>query len=223
MTMVVAYTWQDKIIMMADSRSSTRDDQGKMIDYTDEEDKIIPVENKIVIGHAGLGKVYIGAGNHFDLNKITERFLELNQQIISKATGEQLLLGLVKMWNRTLSESMGRNPFSVDNRFCFLLAKFEPNGNGELKPKIHTYQSHFQKFNWGGKKAVVGDEEVYPIIKSYFDTETDDWTFNEALDFYQKGFTEVIDQVDTVGGVIDIYVLDKNPEHSHWLKHEPKN
>ncbi|MFY0544156.1 hypothetical protein [Brevibacillus sp. H7] len=223
MTMIVAYTWQDKIIMIADSRSSAKNDEGKMVDYSDEGDKIIPVQNKIAIGHAGLRKAYQGEGRYFDLNKITEYFLEVNRPNISKATGKQLLTGLVEMWNRTLSEKLGRNPFSLDNRFSFLLANFEENEGGELKPKIHAYESHFNEFNWGGRKAVIGDDEVYPIIMPYYETNTDDWTFQDALDYYQKGFAEVMDKVETVGGPIDIYVLETNPAHSHWLKHKTNN
>lgn len=221
--MIVAYTWQDKIVVMADSRSSTRNNEGKMMDYSDESYKIIPIQNKIAIGHAGLEKAYLGEGHYFELKKITEHFIEVNQHIITEATGEQLLKGLVEMWNRTLSEKMGRNPFSLDNRFSLLLTKFEEIESGELKPQIHAYQSHFKEFNWRGNKAIIGDDPVYPIMMSYYNTNTDDWTFEEALDFYQKGFEEVMEQVETVGGPIDIYVLDENHNNSYWQKHKPNN
>ncbi|MCE5173286.1 hypothetical protein LQV63_28945 [Paenibacillus profundus] len=92
-----------------------------------------------------------------------------------------------------------------------------------MKPKIHAYQSHFQEFNWGGSKAIIGDDKVYPIMMSYYKTNTDDLTFEEALDFYQKGFVEVMEQVETVGGPIDIYVLDANPNNSYWQEHKPDN
>jgi hypothetical protein len=223
MTMVVAYAWQDKIIIMADSRSSARDDNGKMLEYNDQGYKIITVQNKFAIGHAGLREISIGGGNHFELNNITEHFLDVNRHFLSKATGEQFLKGLVEMWNRTLSEKMQRDPFSLDNRFCFLMANFVENENGELNPKIHSYQSHFQEFQWGGNKAVIGDDAVYPIITPYFQTNTDDWTFDKVLDFYLKGFLEVMDQVETVGGPIDIYVLDANPDNSYWLERKPRN
>ncbi|KAB2329438.1 hypothetical protein [Bacillus mesophilum] len=223
MTLIVAYTWQDKIIIMADSRSSARNDEGKMIDYSDEEYKIIPVQNKIAIGHAGLQKAYLGEGQYFNLNKITEYFIEVNQQIITEATGEQLLTGLVEMWNRTLSEKLKRNPFTLDNRFSLLLAKFEVIEGGELKPQIHAYQSHFQEFNWRGSKAIIGDDAVYPIMMSYYETNTDDWTFKKTLDFYLKGFEEVMEQVETVGGPIDVYVLDAIHNNSYWQKHKPNN
>ncbi|WP_400195094.1 hypothetical protein [Lysinibacillus telephonicus] len=223
MTMIIAYTWQDRIIMMADSRSSAKNDEGKMTDYSDEVYKIIPVSNRLAIGHSGLRKAYLGEGHFFDLNKITEHFLERNQQIITMVTGKQLLTGLVEMWNRTLKEKMGRNPFSLANRFSFLLAKFETTEGGVLKPEIHAYQSHFQKFNWGGNKAIIGDDEVYPIIKPYYETNTDNWTFEETIDFYKKGFAEVMEKVETVGGAIDIYVLDADPMKSFWLEHKPTN
>lgn len=224
MTMVVAYTWHDKIIMMADSRASARDDEGKMVDFTDEENKIFPVQKKIVIGHSGLRKIPKVDGTLFDLHKITEYFLEVNQNKISKLTGRQLLLGLVETWNGTFIESLGRDPFHLNNRFCFLLGTFEEDENHELKPKIQAYQSHLEtKFNWNGTKAVIGDEGVYPIMQSYYDTNTDAWKFDEALEFYLKGFTEVMDKVETVGGPIDIYVLDLNPNQSYWLQHKTKD
>jgi hypothetical protein len=194
-----------------------------MLDYNDQGYKINSVQNKFAIGHAGLRTVLLGEGNHFDLNKITEHFLTTNQHIISTVKAEHFLKGLVEMWISTLSEKMQRNPFSLDNRFCFIIANFEENENGELKPKIHTYQSHFQEYQWGGNKAVIGDYAVYPIITPYYQANTDDWTFDKALDFYQKGIAEVMDQVETVGGPIDIFVLDVNPENSYWLERKPSN
>lgn len=221
MTMVIAYAWKDKIIMMADSRSSARDENGKMLEYDDEGDKIFPVQNKFSLGHAGLRKASIGGGNFFDLRNITEHFFNVNQHILFKATAEHLLKGLVEMWNRTLSEKLKRDPFSLDNRFCFLLGNFEENEIGELEPTIHSYQSHFNEFQWGGTKAVIGDDAVYPIIMPYYQANTDDWTFDETLNHYQKGFAEVMEQVETVGGPINIYVLNANPDNSYWLVRKP--
>ena len=231
MTMIVTYTWRNKIIMMADSRSSARNDEGKIVVIGDDSSKIIPVQNKIAIAHAGLSQVNLGEGRYFNLNQITEHFLEVNQHILLKATSEQLLTGLVEMWNGTLSDTIGRNPFDVDNRFSFLFARFEENESGELRPQIHAYQSHVQEFNrihlqnfnWRGNKAIIGDDEVKPIMIPYYETNTDNWTFEETLDFYKKGFAEVMEQVESVGGPIDIYVLDANPNNSHWQEHKLNN
>lgn len=220
MTMIVAYTWKNKIVMMADSRKSTRNEEGKMLEYSDKENKIIPVQNKLVIGHSGLKEVDLGCGQYFDLHQITEHFIKVNRHVISKATGQQLLTGLVEMWNRTLHEKLNRNPFSIENRFCLVIAKFEENEFGDIFPTIHTYQSHLIDYNWDGNKVVVGDDDVYPIMMPYYKTKTDMWTFEDTLSFYKKGYKEVIDTIETVGGPIDIYVLEKNPDYSYWLEHK---
>lgn len=57
----------------------------------------------------------------------------------------------------------------------------------------------------------------------YYEEDTDNWTLKETVDFYKKGFVEVMNQVETVGGPIDIFVLDRNPEKSYWLEHKPNN
>ncbi len=90
--------------------------------------------------------------------------------------------------------------------------------NGQLQPKIHTYQSIFQEFQYNGRKAIIGDDECYPILMPYFQTDTNDWTFEKTLEFYLKGYEEVMKQVKTIGGPIDIYVLDKDPKCSYWLR-----
>ncbi len=222
MTMVVAYTWQDKIIMMADSRESMKDNENKIIEFNDDQIKLIPVKKKVVIGHAGLLKVDQGQGQYFELNKITQHFAEVHEQLILSRPGKESLEALVRMWNEVLSQKLGRDPYSLANRFCFLLAKWEQDEEGSLVPKINTYQSHFNEFQYGGKKAAVGDDEVYPIIAPYLDTDTDDWTFDEALDYYKKGFVEVMEKVDSVGGPIDVYVLEVNSIGSHWYNRKIK-
>ncbi|WP_131724769.1 hypothetical protein [Paenibacillus solani] len=214
MTMVIAHVWQNKIIIMADSRSSARDKDGKMLEFDDKANKIIEIQNKLFIGHAGLRKIPIG--EHFDLNEITMHFIKMNQNKLFDYSGELIFRGLVETWNRTLSEKLGRNPFDLNNRFCLLMGIFE-NDNGKLIPKIHSYQSHFNEFQWGGTKAVIGDDPVYEIILPYYETDNADWTFDEIIDFYRKGFSEVMNKVETVGGPIDIFVLDEVPEKSYWL------
>ncbi|MDY8161890.1 hypothetical protein [Bacillus thuringiensis] len=217
MTMVLAYTWQDKAIIMADSRESAKNDVGAMVEYNDEQEKILPVQNYMAFAHAGLRRIPDATGNYFDLNQITEYFILQNQAILTKATTKQILEGLVTMWNGTLSEQIGRNPFSLQNRFSLLLARFETI-DGEQKPRFSTYQSNYQDFQYLGKKAVIGDDECYPIIMPYFEMDTDTMTFDDALNFYLKGYAEVIEKVETIGGPIDIYVLDENPERSYWLR-----
>ncbi|MDL4840349.1 hypothetical protein [Aquibacillus rhizosphaerae] len=217
MTMVLAYTWKNKAVVRADSREHAHNDKGEIVSYNDDQEKIIPAQNHLVFAHAGLRKVHLGESRYFDNSQITEYFIEQNQSVLSNFTSEQLLNELVTMWNRTLREKLGRDPFSVHNRFSILFARFE-NDNGVSKPKIHTYQSHFQEFQYGGRKAIVGDDECYPIIMPYFQMDTDDWTFDETLEFYLRGFAEVTEKVETIGGEIDIFVLDENPECSHWFK-----
>lgn len=216
MTMVVAYTWQDKIIMMADSRESRKDNEGKIVEFNDDQIKLISVNKKVVIGHAGIRKVYLGEDRYFDLNEITRYFVKVNEQRILSLPGEESLKELVKMWNGTLSKKLGRDPYSLNSSFCFLLAKWEQNEEGFLVPHINTYQSLFNEFHSGAKKAAVGDDEVYPIIAPYFDINTDNCTFDEALEHYKKGYAEVIEKVDSVGGPIDVYVLEANPSGSYW-------
>ena len=45
-------------------------------------------------------------------------------------------------------------------------------------------------------------------------------TFPETIEHYKKGFLEVIDKVDTVGGFIHVYVLESDCFKSHWLDHK---
>ncbi|MFS0558583.1 hypothetical protein [Brevibacillus sp. 179-C9.3 HS] len=222
MTMVIAYTWQDKIIMMADSRESRKDSEGKIVEFNDDQTKLIPVNKKVVIGNAGLRKVYLGQGQYYDLNNITQYFVEKNEQLILMRPGKESLKALVDMWNKTLSENLGRDPYIPANSYCFLLAKWEHNEEGFLVPHINTYQSHFNEFQYGGKYAVVGDDAVYRIIEPFFDTNTDDWTFEEVLDHYKKGYVEVMKKVDSVGGPIDVYVLEANSYGSHWYNRKIK-
>ncbi|MEW4275373.1 hypothetical protein [Priestia megaterium] len=221
MTMVTAYTWQDRVIIMADSREHTRNNEGRMVEYNDEQEKITPVKNLLAFAEAGLRKVYRGEGCYFDMNQVTDYFIEQNEAILSKATGKQLLEGLVTMWNLTMSEKLGRNPFSINNRFSLLLAGFEVE-NGERKPRIHTYQSHFQKFQYNGNKAVIGDDGCYPIMMPYFQRDTGDMTFDQTLEFYLRGYAEVMKQVETIGGPIDIYVLEGDPKCSYWIRRKVK-
>lgn len=186
MTMVIAYAWQDKVVMMADSRSSRTDENGNMIEFEDDNEKIIPVQNWFSIGHAGLRKAYLGNGAYLEMDEVTNHFLKMNESTLSKQNGEQLLEGIVRTWNRTLSEKLQRNPLSLENRYCFALGSFVENKSGELEPKIHTYQSHFNEFQFGGRKAVIGDDAVYPIIMPYYEEDTDNWTLKETVDFYKK-------------------------------------
>ncbi|CAM4025475.1 hypothetical protein L1N85_17070 [Paenibacillus alkaliterrae] len=221
MTMVIAYAWQDKVVMMADSRSSRTDKNGNVIEFEDENEKIMPVRNRFSIGHAGLRKAYLGNGEYLEMGDVTNHCLKINESTLSKLNSKQLLEGIVTTWNRTLSEKLHRNPFSLENRYCFALGSFVENETGELEPKIHTYQSHFNEFQFGGRKAVIGDDAVYAIIKPYYEEDTDNWTLEETIEFYKKGFVEVMNQVETVGGPIDIFVLDTNPEKSYWLGRKP--
>ncbi|EOO70359.1 hypothetical protein IIC_04801 [Bacillus cereus VD021] len=220
MTMILAYTWKDKAIIMADSRESAKNDMGDMVDYNDNQEKILPVQSHLVFAHAGLRRIPYVQGGYFDLNEVTEHFMDQNQGILTKATTEQLLRGIVTTWNGTFIESLGRDPLSARNRFSFLLARFETI-DGELMPRFSTYQSYVQghpKYKFCGEKAVIGDDECYPIITPYFNKDTEQMTFEEALAFYLEGFGKVMEKVETIGGPIDIYVLDKKSEDSYWLR-----
>lgn len=220
MTMILAYTWKDKAIIMADSRESAKDDKGNMVDYNDKQEKILPVQNQLVFAHAGLRRIPYVQGGYFDLNNITEHFIDQNQDKLTNSSTKELLRGLVTTWNGTFIESFRRDPFSPRNRFSFLLARFETI-DGKLMPKFNTYQSYFQghpEYQFCGKKAVIGDDECYPIITPYVEKDTDQMTFEEALDFYLEGFGKVMEKVETIGGPIDIYVLEQDSEESYWLR-----
>ena len=73
-------------------------------------------------------------------------------------------------------------------------------------------------FNGEEIKTVIGDDPVYEIMLPYFHTEEKYWRFDEIIEFYSKGFLEVMTKVETVGGPIDIFVLDEIPEKSYWLE-----
>lgn len=223
MTMIIAYAWQDKVVMMADSRSSRTNKNGNVIEFEDDNEKIITVQNRFSIGQAGLRKAYLGNGEYLEMDDVTNYFLNINESTLSKLNGKQLLEGIVMTWNRTLSEKLRRNPFSLENRYSFAWGSFIENETGELEPKIHTYQSHFNEFQFNGRKTVIGDDAVYAFIMPYYEEDTDNWTLEETVEFYKKGFVEVMNQVQTVGGPIDIFVLDRNPEKSYWLERKPNS
>lgn len=218
MTMLIAYTWQDKIVMMADSRSSAKDSEGKMVDFYDEATKIFPFSKRLVIGHSGLRRISIGGGQYVDLMKIIEHYLNVNQHTLPNISGEEALTGLIEMWNGTLREKFGREPNSLDSMYSLLLCKWEEVAPGRVSPTVYSYQSQFGDIQTS-KGAVAGDEEVYPIITPYFETSIENMTFTETIEHYKKGFLEVIDKVDTVGGFIHVYVLESDCFKSHWLDH----
>ncbi|PLT30507.1 hypothetical protein [Peribacillus deserti] len=219
MTMLIAYTWNDKIVMMADSRSSAKDSEGKMVDFNDKATKIFPFNKRMVIGHSGLRKISVGGGQYVDLMQIIEHYLKIHQQILPTISGEEALKGLIKMWNGILSEKFGRQPTSVDAMYTLLLCKWEEVEPGRVLPKVYSYQSQFGDIHTS-KGAVAGDEEVYPIIIPYFESNIENMTFTASVEHFKKGFLEVIDKVDTVGGFIHVYVLESDSFKSHWLDHE---
>jgi hypothetical protein len=90
MTTILAYTWQDKIIMMADSREYRKDNGGNVVEFNDEQVKLIPVQKRLVFAHTGLRKAYIGEGQYYDLMDITKHFIEANIKRFAVCTGKEV-------------------------------------------------------------------------------------------------------------------------------------
>lgn len=211
MTMVIAYVWKDKIVMMADSRISRQNDKGEVIEYSDDSIKIVPLNRRGVIGHSGTRKLPTKEG-YFDLIKITQHFVSDNQHISRSCTAKEAIEGLAFLWNDTLKD-FGYQTGDLD--FCLLLGKWEER-SGRMYPMLYNYSSQNDECTFF-TKGCIGDPEIHPIIEPYFNKDINDMEFEETIYHFKKGFSEVIDNnVETVGGFIHVYVLEANEIGSHW-------
>ncbi|MDA1528497.1 hypothetical protein [Bacillus cereus group sp. TH260-2LC] len=214
MTMVIAYVWKDKIVMMADSRISRQNNKGEVMEYRDDSIKIVPLNRRSVIGHSGTRKLPAKEG-YFDLLQITQKFVDDNQHISRSCTAREAIEELAILWNETLKnfeDQIG------DVNFCLLLGKWEER-SGRMYPMLYNYSSQNDKYK-SFTKGCIGDPEIHPIMAPYFNKDLDGMDFEETINHFKKGFSEVIDSnVETVGGFIHVYVLDANEIGSRWRDH----
>ncbi|MDA1811847.1 hypothetical protein H0911_06905 [Bacillus sp. HSTU-bmb18] len=211
MTMVIAYVWKDKIVMMADSRISKQNDVGEVVEHSDDSIKIIPLNRRGIIGHSGARKLPTKEG-YFDLIRITQHFVSDNQNIAHSCTAEETLERLVSVWKDTLGNS-GCQSDDVD--FCLLLGKWEER-SGYMYPMLYSYSSQNNRLTPNGTKGCIGDPEIIAIIEPYFNKDLDGMSFEETINYFKQGFSEVISSVETVGGFIHVYVLAAREIESHW-------
>ncbi|MCQ6520780.1 MULTISPECIES: hypothetical protein [Bacillus] len=214
MTMVIAYVWKDKIVMMADSRISRQNNKGEVIEYSDDSIKIVPLNRRGVIGHSGTRKLPTKEG-YFDLIQITHKFVGDNQHISRSCTAKEAIEELGTLWNDTLK---GFGDQTGDVNFCLLLGKWEER-LGRMYPMLYSYSSPNDKYTFF-TKGCIGDSEINPIMEQYFNKDLDGMDFEETINHFKKGFSEVINNnVETVGGFIHVYVLEANEIGSRWRDH----
>jgi hypothetical protein len=209
MSMVIAFSWKDKIVVMADSRIS-RKKEGKVTEFIDDRIKIHPVKERFVICNTGTSKLWLGnKGTYLDINEVINHFIKLNDEIFINQSGETILKGLVKCWNCTL-EHEGIVPNDYDVKFIVC------NWENSLFPRIYSYSSSENKIIEGSQ--VAGDDEVMNIIYPYVKTDLDDMSFKEILQHFETGYSNVMKRVDTVGGKVRVYELNQTPSLSKWVK-----
>jgi hypothetical protein len=96
-----------------------------------------------------------------------------------------------------------------------MLARWE---NG-FEPMIFTCESTDRQVNWTSFGGVIGDPPMNPIIAPYFNADLiNSMTFDETIQHFKRGYEEVCSKVETVGGQVRIYVLDRDPSKSKWLE-----
>ncbi len=214
MTMVLSYVWHDKIVMMADSRLSRYNAAGNF-EYFDDRVKIHRGDG-LVIGTSGLGKAVIRNGDEgkvLEVEKLVTHFFNQNNSGLAHLSGKVIVEGLVDTWNRTLKQSLGVR--LKDHPVCFMLARWE---NG-LNPMIYTCESTSKQTSATSFGGVIGDEQVQPIVAPYFVEDLIiSMTFEDTIEHFKQAYAEVISKVETVGGKINVYVLDRDPQQSKWLE-----
>lgn len=205
--MIIAFSWKEKIVVMADSRISKKSDD-KVIEFHDDRVKIVPINGKIVISHSGTTKIPLGNSNHLDVSDVINHYIKINEERLESIDGKIALEGLIDCWNKTLSQ-INLNPHDYDVNF--LLCEWK----NKVTPKIYGYNSETNKINKGSQ--VLGDDEAMPIIYPYVKTDIDDMTFEQVIRHFMNGYSAVMRRLDTVGGDIHIYELNQDPRLSKWI------
>lgn len=216
MTLLVSFVWKDKIIMMADSRISKKDNSGTICDYKDNSIKIVPYNNTIVIGRSGLSNYSDNTINGLDTSKITKHFLDSNTHIdFANSKSDEIFKGLVDTWKSTLSQIPTFDPRDESTAYNLVLAKWDKEPS-ILTPMIHTYSSLENRIR-SATGAVIGDDEAIEIIKSYCNPDLySNLDFEDVIQHFKKGFQEVTAGVKSVGGFIYTYILEASDQESRW-------
>lgn len=231
MTLTLAYIFHDKfsgehkIVVMADSRESKVNRGGEMLDHRDDAEKIIPFDRRLVIGKSGLTSFNIG-DKPFYTNEIVEHFFNQNQNRLHNVMGKEILGGLVQTWNETLTAEKKKALGIIESNFALLLCKWEEDTPGRVIPKIHSYNSIIETIDTmsGGGGTAIGEIEAQHIIAPYFDFEKiSEMSFDESIKHFKKGYAEVMDKVDTVGGHVSVYTLGPNRFQSRWHSRKIRN
>jgi hypothetical protein len=213
MTMVLSYVWQNKIVIMADSRRSTIDSEGKFVHF-DDQLKIHPYM-QLVIGSSGLAKAVIREGDKgkvLEIHKLIEHFLNNNKDSLIFLPGQTIVEGLVDTWNVTLTHSLGLKP--EDHLANFMVCRWEN------EPQIYVCHSHNRQTRTATIGAIIGDDEAARIAGNYFVANLNSMKFEETIDHFKQAYEQVRINVKTVGGPINIFVLDKNHSETGWLEKE---
>ncbi|MFS0560496.1 hypothetical protein AB1K91_07130 [Terribacillus sp. 179-K 1B1 HS] len=209
MTMVIAFSWKDKIVVMADSRISKKKND-EVTEFIDDRIKIYPVDDRFVISNTGASKIWLeNKGTYLDVNDVINYYIKINVQTFNKLSGESILKGLVQCWNNTL-EHEGLLPNEYDVKFLVCIWEFS------LYPRIYCYDSYENRIIEGSQ--VAGDEEAMYIIHPFVKTDLDDMTFQEVIQHFEVGYTLVMKSVETVGGKVKVYELNQTPSESKWVK-----
>lgn len=208
MTMVLAYVWHDKIVMMADSRRSGYDSEGKP-DVVDDCVKIHPAE-QLIIGTSGRAQAQFGE-KIFKAPEVVEHFFKDNKDRLSFDNGQAIIERLVRLWNLTLlnlGQELGKHVA------CFMLCKWE-NGN---EPRVYSCRTNSGQSDVSPHGGIIGDDEAIaiarPLVK--LDEELMNMTLEETINYYTGVFAAVSARVKTVGGPVVVYVLGQHPTDTGW-------
>ncbi len=208
--MVIAFSWKDKIIVMADSRISRQSDS-KVTEFYDDRVKIYPVNGNLLISQSGATIIRLDEqGNFLDVSDVISDFVKMNgnrEQLVA-VEGESAIRDLIDYWNKILLKNdLDPNNYDVNFLLCGWM-------NG-VTPAIYCYSSETNKIDEGNR--VIGDKEALKIIYPYIQEDLENKTFEEVLRHYKHGFNKVIQHVETVGGDLHIYELNQNPKLSKWI------
>lgn len=205
MTLGLAYRWHDKILMMFDSRE-THVQSGE---YRDTTLKIIPYEKQFVLGHSGASEI-VNTG--FTAKRLINHFINQNQtnDLISKLSGDTILKYIIKTWNSTLE----KHGYSLQKyAAAFILCEWKDN-----LPAIYIGNTVGKCLSYDQVGGAIGDKPATSILNKYISPQLNEMTFEETINHFKSAFEEISNEVKTVGGPSNIYVLGKDPSETGWFE-----
>lgn len=214
MTLVIAVSIEDKIVVMADSRITRMSNQ-EVKEHYDNRQKIFPVNGRFVFALTGAAKIKLENGSYLDSHDVMEHFISINRNNFEKVSGKVLLVKLIETWNKTLTHY---KLLPSDYQLNFILCEWIKLVNN-FYPKIYSYNSS-GKFTEGD--GAFGDEEALNLINPFGRVDLKGFTAEEVILHFKNGYATVKKHVKTVGGIVQVYELNKNPLLSKWIVSPPK-